>query len=330
MKWSLCLQSPIAAHSAANGVDCGPARVIEVQPNLAIERQAILIGGAQAATPFADAQATVRRHAKSRVTLPFTGHIGLRRINAFSAFGSSHTQAIGAGKTPDFFASPETIDRRSRQNLRDTAAARGQRQGKMSGPHLHAHGTIGVDTHRQLAAECHRREPGGQWAGELHFAPLARDVQAQLRRESHRNVIFDQSIDLYFERVGGGSGGSRAQRNRAFRTRGLPDQSTIDGECDQRRLWRHRQLRRPLRPTETSTQQIAARRQTRLRLPATHDHRQSRAVGLDVDGPVFRAARKYQPTLSEDFPSLRKIAAMIVDGQGQYLRPGAAKSARIL
>ena len=253
VKWSLCLQSPIAAHSAANGVDCGPARVIEVQPNLAIERQAILIGGAQAATPFADAQATVRRHPKGGVPLPITGHIGLRRINAFSAFGCGHTQTIGAGKTPDFFASPETIDRRSRQNLRDTAAARGQRQGKMSGPHLHAHGTIGVDTHRQLAAECHRREPGGQWAGELHFAPLARDVQAELRCESHRNVIFDQSIDLYFERVGGGSGGSRTQRNCAIRTRGLPDQSTIDGECDQRRLWRHRQLRRPLRPTETST-----------------------------------------------------------------------------
>jgi hypothetical protein len=63
-------------------VDGGEAAVVEIQPQLARQREPVVIGIGNAAAAFNDAQLRILVHAEGRKLEPVRRHVGLRRIDA--------------------------------------------------------------------------------------------------------------------------------------------------------------------------------------------------------------------------------------------------------
>jgi hypothetical protein len=176
------VEPPVTAQGAVDVVDGREAAVIEVQPQVALQAEAVVVGIAQAAAALDHRELRIRGHAKRRETLPVVRHVGLQRVDAFGSFGRGDPQAVGGLEAPDLLARPGPLRIRALQRILDPVAARQQLDLVRAGAHLHAQVAVALDARRHVAGEAQRREAIGQHAAEQFLARLAGDVQPDTRQ----------------------------------------------------------------------------------------------------------------------------------------------------
>ena len=139
----LHVETPAAAHGAPDLVDSREAIVIEIQPQLAHQREPVVIGIGNAAAALDDTQLRFLVHAKGRKRAPVRRHVRLRWIDAICAFGRRDAQLVVGREAPDFLAGPLAATRVGPgQGAGDTGAARREQQGVTAGPHLYSKSAV--------------------------------------------------------------------------------------------------------------------------------------------------------------------------------------------
>ena len=328
------VEAPVAPHRARDLVDGRQAAVVEVEPQLAAQGQAIVVHVGESAAALDDRELRIGGHAKRRQALPFRWYVGLCRVNGIGTFSGRNPQAVIAGKAPDFLAGPAASDgfpgRRSRQGVCRTAAARRDRQFVASGADLNPQPAIRIEARRQRALQRERHEARRQNLRKAFLARVASDLKAHAGDETDGQFVLHEAVDLHLEcrRLLGGA--AFAKRDRAIRALGLGDHATIYREFHDARLGGDGQGLWPRGPHEAATQGIAAGRQAHGRQPVPGDDRGRRAVAPHVFGPLIEIAGKYHPAVGVHLPALREPPATGVDRERQGFGPGAAVGAGIV
>ena len=193
------VESPALAHSAADRVHGSESIMAEVEPQLARERQLIVIARGQSATALDDLELGIARDAITREPAPIIGNIGLAGIDGLGPLDRCYTQAIDTLKAPDLISRPWSFACGAPQRFGNARTVRAEPNLPVSGSHLHAQPTIRLEPRRKPAAQADRNKPSRQNRRQQFFTRLAGCLYANHGGQQRRNVIAQQPIDLQLE-----------------------------------------------------------------------------------------------------------------------------------
>jgi hypothetical protein len=178
----LHVEAPVAAHGPLDVVDDREASMVEVQPQRARHRQAIVVGVGESAAAFHDVEPRGLVHAEGRILTPLGRHVRLHGIDAIGAGGRGHAQRVVGRETPDFLARPPGPAVRPRERGRDSRAACGEHHLVAAGTQLHAQTAVALETRGEITAQRQRRESIRQRAPQHHLARTTCDVEPDTRQ----------------------------------------------------------------------------------------------------------------------------------------------------
>ena len=228
------VETPALLHRAGDAIRGDEVVVIEREPQIALERQAMCVGAAQTAAALRNRHGRAALQAKRRYAAPVVRYARLDRIDRRRAFQRRDAQTVVTAVAPDLLLGPDALAFRNRDRASRGRRARHDRQLVLAGAHLHAQPSIRLEPHRQLAAARRRHEPFGQYARQQFLARIAGNLELHACRESQRNAVFEQPIDLHLQRTRHGhrANGAEPQPSRTHLHR--RDRAPIDTQVDQR------------------------------------------------------------------------------------------------
>ncbi len=323
------LQAPVAAQGPGDPIDHGPPATAEVEPQPAIQPQAVVVCVDQSSRALDNRQHRVGSHAESGVFPPVIRDARHLRVDGFGTLGGGDTEPIVARKAPDFLRGPGAFHRRAPKLRCNRGTSGCQRDVPGAGANLNAQASIRLEPCGQLAFKIQGHKPVGQGRREKLLAAGSRNPQANQSDQRDGHIVAHEPVDLDLHPLRLIRAAPVAEPECTARAFRLGDPSAIDGQIHERGSRVDRELLGPRAEAQISRDDVLAAQETHLRGAVASDQLPNATVDPHVSRPVSRVAGHLYPGLGRHLPALRERAAVRIDRHRQALGPCTAKRIRV-